>query len=237
MPNAGGYEYAVDFSSQPPTTGIQSTTNIAITLQDLIPNSKYYVHVRTKCFVTDASPWRLDSFITKMACYAPIVQVNNLGTNSPSAFWDPVPTAVAYEYALTHTSTEPAFGNTIYTTFADLELPEDGNDYYLHVRSKCNSMFTFSQWSTVALRTGTTSINSVAAADIRIFPNPVQDRLTVKGAPLNTVYTIMDLAGQVLMRGVINSDRETIDASSLAAGTYFLNLNNEALIPLRFIKH
>ncbi|WP_276133545.1 T9SS type A sorting domain-containing protein [Polluticoccus soli] len=236
MPSANGYDYAVNFSILPPTIGIQTTTNIAAHLDDLVPNSKYYVHVRSKCFASDASDWRLDSFITKMVCYAPIVQVNNLGTNVPYAFWDAVPTAVAYEYALKNTSQEPAFGTTVYTTYTELELPADGKDYYLHVRSKCNSMFTFSPWSTVALRTGMTSISAVGKQHAEIYPNPVSDWLFIKNAQPGTVYAVIDMAGRVLIDGVITQNVQQIDASRLSSGVYLLKLNDEGSTQSRFVK-
>jgi hypothetical protein len=236
MANANGYEYAVNFSSQPPTTGIQSTTGISLHLDDLQPNSKYYIHVRTKCFVSDASGWRTDSFVTKMACYAPIVQVNGLGSNTPYAFWDPIPTAVGYEYALTNTSKAPAFGTNIYTPYVGLELPADGKDYYLHVKSKCNSMFTFSEWSSLALRTGVTGVTMLSDKKVEIFPNPVSDKLIIRDALTGATYTVTDMAGRVLISNTITNSWQEVDASGLSSGVYLLKLNDGASGQTRFIK-
>lgn len=238
MPNVSGYEYAVDFSNQNPTTGISSTTGISAHLTSLVPNSKYYVHTRSRCFGVDSSVWRLDSFVTKMACYAPMVQVNDLGTNTPYAFWDAIPTAIAYEYALTNTPPSPAFGVTIYTTFVSLVLPEDGKDYYLHVRAKCNSMFTFSQWSTVALRTGSTDVRNTARVDrISVYPNPAKDRLYITGT-IDEELVITNIAGAVMIRQAAEDKQlHEININALPAGMYLLRVIQEGQLGIvKFVK-
>ncbi|WP_276133546.1 T9SS type A sorting domain-containing protein [Polluticoccus soli] len=235
MPNASGYDYAADFSKLPPTT-YKNSNGFAAHLSGLVPNSKYYLHVRSRCFAADTSAWRLDSFVTLMVCYAPIVQVNGLGTNTPYSFWDPIPTAVGYEYTLTNTTADPAFGNPIYTPFTGLTLPDDGKDYYLHVRTKCNSMFTFSQWSTVALRTGMTDIPVVTSSGVEVYPNPVNEVLYVKKALAGTKYSIVDMAGRVLVSDVIRQDNQQINASHLPAGIYLFRLNDETLTQVKFVK-
>ncbi|WP_276131698.1 fibronectin type III domain-containing protein [Polluticoccus soli] len=232
MPNSGGFEYAVNFSNQPPTSGITSTTNISAQVNKLMPNSKYYFHLRNKCFAVDKSGWRLDSFVTKMVCYGPIVQVNNLGTNQPYAFWDPVPTAVGYEYATTSNAVGPAFGATIYTEFVELELPADGKDYYLHVRTKCNSIFTSSAWSTVQLRTGATRVQDISNAGLHIYPNPANDVVNVQGI-INGEYSIISATGQLVQEGKIEDQR--ISISQLPTGVYILRLNSPVRV-FRLIK-
>lgn len=235
MPNASGYDYEVDFSKLAPTT-YKTTNTFAAHLTSLVPNSKYYVHVRSRCFAADTSAWRLDSFVTLMVCYAPIVQVNALGTNEPYAFWDPIPTAVGYEYTVTTTANSPSFGNPIYTPFTGLTLPDDGKDYYLHVRTKCNSMFTFSQWSTVALRTGITDIPVVTGKGLEIYPNPVSDVLYIKNAKLGASYSIVDMAGRVLNNDVIKDTTQQIDVSKLPSGIYLLKINDSTVTQSRFVK-
>lgn len=228
MPNASGYDYEVDFSRLSPTS-YKSTTNFAAHLSGLVPNSKYYVHIRSKCFSADTSAWRLDSFVTLMVCYAPIVQVNALGTNAPYAFWDPIPTAVGYEYALTTSPTSPAFGSPIYTPFTGLTLPEDSKDYYLHVRTKCNSMFTFSQWSTVALRTGITGVSVPQYSDVvQVYPNPTRDKLYLKGNAVDALVTITDITGTVVLKqkATANNQVQELNTSGLPAGVYLLRIAN-----------
>jgi hypothetical protein len=238
MPNASSYDYSFSFSKQNPTTGILSTTNMAAHLTPLIPNSKYYVHVRSRCFGTDTSDWKLDSFVTMMQCFAPIVNVNLLGTNTPSAYWDPVPTAIGYEYALTNFETGPAFGTNTTQTSVALTLPTDGLQYYLHVRTKCNSMFTFSPWTTVKLRDGSAlSVRSAQQGNaVQMYPNPVTDKLHLKGLQQGN-YRVSDVTGRVLLQGSVTGDM-TITTTSLAPGSYLLHLVDGSYShTFRFAKH
>ncbi|WP_276133547.1 fibronectin type III domain-containing protein [Polluticoccus soli] len=238
MPNASGYDYAVDFSKLSPTT-YKNTSGFAAHLSGLVPNSKYYLHVRARCFAADTSAWRLDSFVTLMVCYAPIVQVNGLGTNTPYAFWDPIPTAVGYEYTLTNSTVDPAFGSPLYTPYTGLTLPDDGKDYYLHVRTKCNSMFTFSQWSTVTLRTGMTNVSIQQQGDaLQIYPNPTRDKLYLKGDIANSMITVTDVTGAVVLKYLAAGNAiQEINTSELPAGIYLLKISDgEQLQSVKFTK-
>jgi hypothetical protein len=226
MPGADSYDYAVNFSNQPPAT-FTNTTSFHHQLSDLVPNSKYYVHVRSRCFNnTDNSQWRIDSFVTLMACYPPNVQVNDLGTNKPYAYWDDVPTAHSYEYELNRSETPPAFGGVLYAPNVQLSLPDDGTNQYLHVRTKCNSMFTHSAWTSMQLRQGSATAigNSTAADGISIYPNPVKDVLHISGGG-SANFSVTNMAGGIVMSGVFkDNDNGEINLSQLPAGMYILKL-------------
>lgn len=217
------YQYALTFDKQFPPAGIVSTTNINQTFNGLIPNSKYYFFLRSRCFGTDSSGWRVDSFVTLINCYPPVVKVNFLGTNEPYAYWDPVPTAFAYEYAVTTNPVPPAFGSPLYTTFTGLTLPADGNDYYLHVRTQCNTMSTRSGWSSTTLREGITNVPQVAGMAVKVYPNPVKDRLFVEGVT-GGQYKITDIAGREITGGNIEQQKAEISTGNLPAGVYLLQM-------------
>jgi hypothetical protein len=236
-PYADNYDYAVDFSSSDPYTGITNTSSNYVNLTSLTPNSKYYFHIRSRCLGADSSKWGLDSFVTLMACYAPVVNINLLGTNNPTGYWSPVPTAVSYEYALTSIDYEPSFGSETHQTNVALNLPADGKAYYLFVRTKCNSMFTFSPWTKVQLRESYTSVGSVdAAKEVVIYPNPVGNVLKVKGiAGLD--YVIKDVTGRALAEGRAGAGEAAVNTSDLSAGAYFIEINKAGSgIRFRFIK-
>jgi hypothetical protein len=223
------YQYSLSFSSQNPVTGIVTTPTNTVHFNNLTPNSKYYLHTRSRCFGTDSSAWRVDSFVTQMACYAPNVQVNLMGTNTPYAFWEPVPTAVGYEYTLTNSNYSPAFGTSTKATNASLTLPNDGLAYYLHVRSKCNSMFTFSPWTSMLLREGsTTGIANVNSGGVlSVYPNPAHNVLTLDGVATGVKYEITDLTGRVQLAGVTDRSTSTMDISGLPAAVYMLRLSGQ----------
>ncbi|WP_452225250.1 trypsin-like peptidase domain-containing protein [Lacinutrix chionoecetis] len=73
-----------------------------------------------------------------------------------------------------------------------------------------------------------------------IFPNPVQDVLSITTKDNQTPenYTIYSILGQVIIRKQIQSQRDlTINASQLASGLYFIKLNLESKSQvIRFVK-
>lgn len=60
-----------------------------------------------------------------------------------------------------------------------------------------------------------------------IYPNPVTDVLHLKEVPDNTAFYIYSLDGREMLSGYTQGESTSIDASSLAKGTYFILLGNE----------
>jgi hypothetical protein len=234
MPNVQQYEYLVDKSPTGYTNVANATITTGITahVQSLTPDTKYYAFVRSRCFSgMDSSEWKIDSFVTAIECGVPSLAITGLGTNSPTATWDAVPTAVAYEYALTNSPADPAFGAEIYTTNVTVNLPTDDKPQYLHVRTKCNSQFTYSQWAMEQLRT--TSVSSVNAGEgtIHAYPNPVKNKLNLSVGTADAIYSLSDITGRVVLSGAAQGDA-VIDMTTLANGTYVLKctVNSETAI-------
>lgn len=76
------------------------------------------------------------------------------------------------------------------------------------------------------LRNGeATSLQPVAGADWQVYPNPVGDRLFVRGCYGVCQFRICNLSGAQVLEGSLLDG--AIDVSSLAAGTYFLSACNE----------
>ena len=65
---------------------------------------------------------------------------------------------------------------------------------------------------------------------IRIFPNPVINELTIYNIDKNSLISIYDLNGQLLIIKIAKSITEKIDVSSLASGIYFIKIINENTI-------
>ena len=67
------------------------------------------------------------------------------------------------------------------------------------------------------------SVTETALTDVDVFPNPVKDKITVRGEHGDLV--VRDMSGRTLI--VRNHDQLSfIDFSSFSAGTYFLTLSN-----------
>jgi hypothetical protein len=65
---------------------------------------------------------------------------------------------------------------------------------------------------------------------IKIFPNPVINELTINNIDENSIISIYDLNGQLLINKTAKSITEKIDVSSLASGIYFIKIINENTI-------
>lgn len=93
--------------------------------------------------------------------------------------------------------------------------------YYFHIQKACmveGRPFALS-WDTLSFTTGATSIGSLQEPlQVRLHPNPAQDRLSVGGdQPLN--LRVIDLQGKVVLE---KQHATQIDIRSLAPGLYFL---------------
>lgn len=62
-----GYEYAVTQSITPPTSGI-SSSGLSASISNLMPETSYYMHVRSMCSMESSSWVTSDVFITKIGC-------------------------------------------------------------------------------------------------------------------------------------------------------------------------
>lgn len=236
MAAAQYYEYQVDQNRNDPTSGgsgYSSTTSMTAHFTGLMPFQTYYLHVRSRCFINDSSDWALDSFVTQMGCLTPQLSVTNPNTNSPSASWPDVPYAVSYEYSVKSSVATPAFG--AYEIFVpyinNIPVPMDNKDYYLHVRAKCNSMWSFSNWATVRLTDPTLGVGDVLKNNsfIMAFPNPANDKVSVSVTgmvPNDATLALTDMAGRVLRNVTVTGATTEVNIADLPAGIYLLKYSS-----------
>lgn len=85
-------------------------------------------------------------------------------------------------------------------------------------------------------REGEMEIESVSKSSVTLYPNPVKDGLLyISSETTFTSYRIINLMGQVVATGKL--DANSVSVSSLASGTYLLEVsNNENVDTKRFIK-
>ena len=73
------------------------------------------------------------------------------------------------------------------------------------------------------------TITGVGIADIngksqiRIYPNPANDKLYISDAKANISFVITNIVGEELIKGTTTGGIQSIDISSLPAGLYFIN--------------
>jgi hypothetical protein len=235
-PSALTYDYLVDQSRNDPAsiTGVKNISATSDNIPNLTENTWYYVHIRSKCVANEISDWSLDSFLTPIPCRAPVVKIEYIDSDEAVAYWDAVPTAEAYEYAITTSPTPPALGTRYVSTSVHTSSLYDGKDYYMHVRSQCNSLGIegLSDWATASFKTFPVSVSNVSDDHfgLVLYPNPVQSEvtLTIDGViDGNAVIAITDLAGREVR--TLSASRKTlvINTSDLAAGTYLLKYTDD----------
>lgn len=68
--------------------------------------------------------------------------------------------------------------------------------------------------------------NIPTATSLNVFPNPSNDELHIQYAGENEMvaYTIFDLSGQVISKGAMNSNEQTISVKNFSRGIYFLKV-------------
>ena len=64
---------------------------------------------------------------------------------------------------------------------------------------------------------------------LKIYPNPTSSviNVEVKNYKQDQKYILSDIAGKVIKRAIISSNKSQIDISKLSSGIYYLNINNK----------
>lgn len=228
------YEYILSQDANPPTSGTSFTTNNTMPLSGLVSGTQYYFHIRSICANNELSDWNSASFNTMLPCVPPTVTVIDFSAEQKKATWQPVPTAVAYEWAVTSNQTPPSLGKNIYTEEVDIMLPpDDGKGYYLHVRTNCVSIFNASEWGTVTLRQPSgTAISNVNMEGMlfNAYPSPVKDVLTINLDGLQQIsgnISIADITGKVVYTTPVNAATLEVNMNAMAPGVYFIKYSNQ----------
>ena len=76
------------------------------------------------------------------------------------------------------------------------------------------------------------STESVSENEVMLFPNPVSDRLNMKGIKKTSDFEIFSTDGKLIRKGKY-SPSQTIDVSRLKVGVYFLKINAKSF---KFVK-
>ncbi len=230
-PSASSYDYVVDQTRDDPTpsTGIANTTSTLHSLSGLQENTWYYIHIRSHCFGTQVSRWMLDSFLTPIPCRPPQAQVSDLGTHNGVIYWDEVPTALWYEYVLNKTPNQPSIGTKYEYTSLHASALQDGETYFFHARSYCNSVGieSYSPWGYTQFRTPRVGVEEIhgGSFELALFPNPTRDllHLEVLGRRDGEARVqVLDLSGRLVMEYTMDRDHLQLDLSQVAPGTYMV---------------
>ncbi|MDO4727814.1 MAG: choice-of-anchor J domain-containing protein [Bacteroidota bacterium] len=101
-----------------------------------------------------------------------------------------------------------------------------GQTVYLAIQCVSNDQFGFVVDDFSVTTGNTVSVDSYLASQFTVFPNPVNDVLSISntlGAEINAI-SVTDINGRVVKQ--INANVEQVNVSDLNAGVYFLNINS-----------
>ncbi|WNI38304.1 T9SS type A sorting domain-containing protein [Chryseobacterium sp. SG20098] len=121
-------------------------------------------------------------------------------------------------------------GNYVVGGFFHDQLFTDANDNVNTMAvnvagGKSQSFFTKFAKSTCSQM----SVEETAAqAGMQLYPNPVQDVLTIKSKEPLVSYEIFGAAGQLVKQGTLNMMQEQIVLSSLQTGVYYIKLHTKS---------
>jgi hypothetical protein len=70
-----------------------------------------------------------------------------------------------------------------------------------------------------------TSAEEISAKPVRVYPNPASDMVFIEGAEENSMLTVNDINGKIILSSII-TNTQSIDVTSWNEGIYFLTFSN-----------
>ena len=227
------YQYVVDRVNTAPlsSTVLNTTTTSFVSLPDTCKDGTlYYVHIRSKCVSNDSSGWSLDSFRTPVPCRRPLLMQSYMSSSNSIIYWNPVPTAVSYEYYLGPLTSLPPNGTPILTTTIQTPYLVPNTNYTMSVRCNCTFYGINTQSAWASLDFTTPHPESVGGfitpkVNIEIYPNPVKESLHIVANGLKgktATAQVTDMNGRVVKTLNLDTEVTEVNMGAVPAGVYLL---------------
>ena len=240
------YSTDVNFMSGVSTT---TTTQLNTTITNLMNNTTYYWRVRGTNSVGQSAWSTVWSFTTEAQAVvtAPIlVSPLDASINIPIAsiqlVWDSIANGNSYEVMYSTDVNFMSGVSTATTTQLNTTITNltSNTTYYWRVRGT-NSVGQ-SAWSTVwsfTTEVVMSSIPSFVFQELTIYPNPVQELLTINVGLLASYHlTITNIQGQLIDAYQFNGTQLKYNTAKLAAGVYVIKVSTKGTHKsLKFIKN
>ena len=142
------------------------------------------------------------------------------------------------------------YGNVDYIFFGNIMGPEIFVDRYLNSNENYNIAEAFYMagrtlsWQTVIIGDPKSSISidntagilDANKSDVKIFPNPFNEKLSIKANENFESIQIVDLKGALVVEfAILKNDETTLDLTNLKAGTYLLKIVSENYVHQKLI--
>jgi hypothetical protein len=83
----------------------------------------------------------------------------------------------------------------------------------------------------------TTSTTQISLNELKVYPNPFSDVITIEDLKPNSIFSICDVTGkEVLNITSNNQNRIIISTSNLSNGIYFIKELHSTQIPIKIVK-
>ncbi len=175
-----------------------------------------------------------------------LLQANVGVSNEVNLLWNPYE-GFAYPNFEIYRSNESGPFNLIANvpnnnfTFTDLNPPSGANKYQVRVVKENPCVPSKSNFNYVAsniVRPGFIGIEEESKPVFTIYPNPANDKLTLKTNTLfiGTVYRISDQSGRIVLSGIIESEITEVNLFNIQSGIYTISIGGKIRQSFKIIK-
>ncbi len=195
----------------------------------------YQVRVQAVCSNTASSDWSAPVNFTTAAepvdpCDAPTnLQVSNITHNSATATWTPGGNETAWNIQYKLQSASQWQEATVQTTTYTIEGLTAASTYDVRVKAIC-SADNQSDFVSTTFTTQTVGIDNITLANsINLMPNPADNYidLSINSSVEVKEAVVFNAFGQMIQKVELTDNHARIDLSDMAAGMYFVRVNND----------
>ena len=231
--NAGSYQYEISTVNDFSVIYKRGTTSLTdYTISDLQPNTVYYWRVRgenTNGYSLWSEVWNFTTetaVLTAPILVSPVNNSTNIDFNSVDFLWNSVFGANSYNFEISQDNNFITGVTNLSLSDTSVNLAGLNEDVVYYWRVASTDGITTSNWSDIwnFMTKTLTGTKNTESSDIKIYPIPADNFLTISGIKDNAEITVYDISGNKILNRKISSDVKNIRISDLRSGFYILKI-------------
>jgi hypothetical protein len=119
-------------------------------------------------------------------------------------------------------------------SYSDLTPPSGANRYFIGIKGATDCMGSQTMINSNQVAFGILNADQFDISQVNIYPNPVENTLTIQNTPVNGKIEISNAQGRIVLSQKSASSNIQLNTANFAAGIYFLRIENS--IPVKIIK-